>query len=83
MYREINEFKRSYQLRNNLVKYENGDPLADSYNVLNGWEIYFSQLLNLHNVSDVSQIEVNAAEPLVPRPSHLEVEIAVAKLIAK
>jgi hypothetical protein len=34
----------------------------------------------VHNVSDVRQIEVHWAEPLVPGPSHLEVEIAVAKL---
>jgi hypothetical protein len=36
--------------------------------------------LNLHNVSDVRQIEVHTAEPLVPGPSCLEVEIATAKL---
>jgi hypothetical protein len=35
--------------------------------------------LNVHNVSDVRQIEVHTAEPLVPSPSHLEVEIATAK----
>jgi hypothetical protein len=34
----------------------------------------------VHNVSDVRQIEVHTAEPLVPGPSHLEVEIATAKL---
>jgi hypothetical protein len=34
----------------------------------------------VHNVSDVRQIEVHAAEPLVPGPSGLEVKIAVAKL---
>jgi hypothetical protein len=34
----------------------------------------------VHNVSDVRQIEVHMAEPLVPGPSHLEVEIAIAKL---
>jgi hypothetical protein len=28
---------------------------------------------------DVRQIEVHMAEPLVPGPSHLEVEIAIAK----
>jgi hypothetical protein len=39
-----------------------------------------SQLLNVHNVSDVRQIEVHMAEPLVPGPSRLEVEIAIAKL---
>jgi hypothetical protein len=32
----------------------------------------------VHNVSDVRQIEVHAAEPLVPGPSRLE--IAIAKL---
>jgi hypothetical protein len=40
----------------------------------------FYQLLNVHNVSDIWQIEVHTAEPLVPGPSHLEVEIAIAKL---
>jgi hypothetical protein len=34
----------------------------------------------VHNVSDVRQIEVHTAEPLVPGPSCLEVKIAVAKL---
>jgi hypothetical protein len=34
----------------------------------------------VHNVSDVRQIEVHTAEPLVPGPSHLVVTIATAKL---
>jgi hypothetical protein len=34
-YRGINEFKRAYQPRNNLVKDENGDLLADSHSILN------------------------------------------------
>jgi hypothetical protein len=80
LYRRINGFKRSYQPRNNLVKDENGDLLADSHNILNGWKNYFSQLLNVHNVSDVRQTEVHTAEPLVPGPSRLEVEVAIAKL---
>jgi hypothetical protein len=58
LYRGINEFKRGYQPRNNLVKDENGDLLADSHNVLIRQKNYFSQLLNVHNVSDVRQIEV-------------------------
>jgi hypothetical protein len=53
LYRGMNEFKRSYQPRNNLVKDENGDLLACSHNILNRWKNYFSQLLNVHNVSDV------------------------------
>jgi hypothetical protein len=35
LYGGINEFKRGYQPRNNLVKDENGDLLADSHNILN------------------------------------------------
>jgi hypothetical protein len=34
----------------------------------------------VHNVSDVRQIEIHTAESLVPVPSHLEVEIGIAKL---
>jgi hypothetical protein len=34
----------------------------------------------VHNVSDVRHIEVHTAEPLVPDPSRLEAEIAIAKL---
>jgi hypothetical protein len=52
MYRGINELKRGCQPRNNLVKDENGDLLADSDNILNRWENSFSPLLNVHNVSD-------------------------------
>jgi hypothetical protein len=33
----------------------------------------------VYNVSDVKQIEVQTAEPLVPGPKRLEVEIATAK----
>jgi hypothetical protein len=68
LYRGKLGFKRGYQPRNNLVKDENGDLLADSHNILSRWKNYFSQLLNVHNVSDVRQIEVNTAEPLVLVP---------------
>jgi hypothetical protein len=80
LHRGINEFKRGCQPRSNLVKDENGDLLADSNNTVNRWKSYFSQLLNVGNVSGVRQIEIHTAEPLVPGPSHLGVEIAIAKL---
>jgi hypothetical protein len=54
--------------------------LADSNTILNRWKSYFSQLLNVRNVSDVRQIEIHTAEPLEPGPSHLEIEIAIATL---
>jgi hypothetical protein len=62
------------------VKDENEDLLAYSGCTLNRWKNYFSQLLNVHNVTDVRQIEVHTAESLVAGPSRLEVEIAIAKL---
>jgi hypothetical protein len=61
------------------MKDENGDLLSDSH-ILSRWENYFSKLLNVHRVSDVRQIELHTAEPLVPNPSYFEVEIAIANL---
>jgi hypothetical protein len=69
LYRGINDFKRGYQRRSNLVKDEHGDLLAGSHSILD-------RLLNVH----VRQIEIHTAEPLVPDPSPFEVEIAIAKL---
>jgi hypothetical protein len=80
LYRGINEFKRGYQPRNNLVKDEDGDLFEHSHNILIRWRNYFSQLLNVHNVSDVRQIEIHMAEPFLPDRSCLEVEVAIAKL---
>jgi hypothetical protein len=62
------------------VKDEIGDLLADSHNILNGWKNYFSQLLNVYKASDVRQIEIHTAEPIVPDPRPFEVEVAIAKL---
>jgi hypothetical protein len=59
---------------------KNGELLADSHKILNRWKKYFFQLLNVHRVRDVRQIEINTAEPLVPVPTPFEVEIANANL---
>jgi hypothetical protein len=80
LHRGINEFKWDYQPRSSLVKDENVDLLADSNAIVNRWKSYFSQLMNIHNVSDVRQIEIHTAEPLVSGPIHLEFAIAIAKL---
>jgi hypothetical protein len=57
-----------------------GNLLAYSHKMLNEWKNYFSQLLNVHSVSDTRQREMHTAEPLVPGPSRLEDKIAVAVL---
>jgi hypothetical protein len=80
LYRSINEFKKGYQPRTNMVKEENGDLLADSQSILNRCKNYFCQLLNVHGVSNVRQTEIHTAEPLVPYPSSFVVEIAIGKL---
>jgi hypothetical protein len=80
LYRGINYFKRGYQPRTNLVKNANGVRLADSNDILNKWMNYFAQLLNVHRVSDVRQIEIQTPQPLVPDPSPFEDEAAIAKL---
>jgi hypothetical protein len=36
--------------------------------------------VRVHGVSDVRQIEIHTAQPLVPDPSTFEVEIAITKL---
>jgi hypothetical protein len=80
LYRGINEFKKGYQPGTNLVQDDSGDLLADFYNILNKWKNCFPQLLNVHKVSNVMQIEIHTAELLVPEANLLETEIAVAKL---
>jgi hypothetical protein len=73
LYRGINEFKRGYQPRSNLNKDENADLLADFNTLVNRWKSYFSQVLNVHNFSDLRQMEIHTAEPLVPGASYLKI----------
>ena len=55
LYSRMTDFERGYQSTSNIAKDENGDLLADSHNILNRWKNYFSQLLNVHRVSDVKR----------------------------
>jgi hypothetical protein len=64
--RGINEFKKGYQPRINIMKDENDNLLADPQNVLNRWKNFFNQVL----------MDIQTAEPLVPEPSLVKVEIA-------
>ena len=76
LYRGIND-KKGYQPRTRIVKDEKGDLVADSHSIMARWRNYFSHILNVHGVSDVSKAEIHTAEPLVPEPSALEVELAI------
>ena len=76
----FNDMKKGYQPRTRIVKDEKGDLVADSHSIMARWRNYFSQILNVHGLSDVRQAEIHTAEPLVPEPSVLEVELAIEKL---
>jgi hypothetical protein len=80
LYRGINEFKKGYQPRTNIIKDENGNLLADPPVCLEKVEKFFNQVLNVHGAHDVRQMDIHTAEPLVPEPSLVEVEIAIGKL---
>jgi hypothetical protein len=80
LYRAINEFKKSYQPRTNVVKDERGELLADPHKCLSRWKNYFCKLLNVHGAGGVRQTEIHTAGPLVPEPSASEFEVAVGKL---
>jgi hypothetical protein len=62
------------------VKDENGDLLADSHNILNRLEYYFTQFFNVHRVSNMKLIEIHRAEQRTPDPSPFEARIPIANL---
>jgi hypothetical protein len=80
LYRSINKFKKGYEPKTNLVKAERDDLLADPDKILNRWENYFYQLLNVHGAGGVRQTEMYTAEPSVPKPSAAQVEGATGNL---
>jgi hypothetical protein len=63
-----------------LIKDENVNLIADPQNILNRRKNFFNQVLNVHGVHEVRQMDIHTAEPLVPEPSLVEVETAIGKL---
>jgi hypothetical protein len=80
LYRGINEIKKGYRPRTDLVKDERGDLLADPHKILNRWKNYFCQLLNVQGAGGIRQTEMHTAETFVPEPSASKVEVAITKL---
>ena len=78
--RVISDFKKGHQPRINIVKDEKCDLVADWHSILARWRKYFSQLLDVHGVNEVKQMEIHTAEPLVPEPSAFEVELTTGKI---
>jgi hypothetical protein len=80
LYWGINDFKKGYQPRTNIVKDEQDDFVVDSHSILARWRNYFSQILNVHGANDVRQAEIHTAELLVLEPSVSEIELATENL---
>ena len=79
MYRGIDDFKKGYRPRTNILKDEKGDLVTDYHSILARWRKHISQLLNIHGLMMLGRQKCTA-EPLVPEPSAFEVELAIEKL---
>ena len=64
----------------NIVWNEKVDLITDSHSILARWRNHFYQLFSVHGFSDVKQMEIHTAEPLLPELSAFEVEMAIEKL---
>jgi len=80
LYRGINDYKKGYQPRTNIVKDKKGYLVTNSHNILAEWRKYFSQLLNIYEVNNIRQTKIHTAETLVPEPNAPEIELAIEKL---
>jgi hypothetical protein len=54
--------------------------LAEAHSILNRCWHNFSQLLNVHGVHNVRQLEIHTAVPPASEPSTFEDEVAIEKL---
>jgi hypothetical protein len=45
----------------NIIKDENGNLLTDPQSVLNRWKTFFYQMLNVHGVHNIRQMEIHTA----------------------
>ena len=57
-----------------------GTIVADTTSILSRWEQFFSNLLNVNQSTSHGRSEVYTAEPGIPEPSLIEVELAIEKL---
>jgi len=77
---DINDFKKVYHPRSNIVKNEKGALSTEFHSILAMWRNYFSHLFNVKGFSDVRQTETHTTELLLPEPSVFEFEMAIEKL---
>jgi len=79
LYRGINDCKKGYKSRTDVVKDEKGDLFVDSNCIVDMWRNFIPQLLNVHGLVMLGR-QKHTEEPLVPEPSAFEVELAIEKI---
>jgi len=73
LYRDINDFKKGYQPRTNMVKDGKVIWLQTAIVMARG-KNYFPQQFNVDGVNDVRYTEIYTAELIVLEPSTFEIE---------
>ena len=73
MYKGNNKFKKGYQLRTYVIKKHDGTIVVDTTCILSRWEQFFSNSLNVNQITTQEGSEVYTAEPDIPQPSLIEV----------
>jgi hypothetical protein len=80
LYRDIKEFKKFTKPELNLLRMRTVMCFADPHSILNRRKNFFNQLLNVHRIHDVRQMDMHMAEPLMLEPNIVKVEISIEKL---
>jgi len=71
---------KGYQPRTSIVRDEKHNLVSDPHSILARWSNHFSQLFNIHGVSDFRATEIHTAVLLVPEPNDFEAERATEEL---
>jgi hypothetical protein len=53
LYRDISDFKKGYQPRNNIVRDKKGDLVTETHGIVARWRNHFSHLLKVQGLSEV------------------------------
>ena len=78
MYMGINEFKKSYQPLAYVIKKHDVKIVADITSILSRWEqFFFRNLLNVNQSTSHGGSKVYTAEPDIPEPILIEIELAI------
>jgi len=63
-----------------VIRNERGDLQEDPTKIVHVWKSYFDKLLIVHNGEQTEKIEIHTAEPWIPVPREIEIEMSVKKL---